>query len=46
MIPKNKPHLNSSNFETDDKNIEQSDTDVDNKPAPINKTTNNTNGIE
>lgn len=31
---------------TDDKNIKQSDTNIDNKLAFINKTINNTNGIE
>ena len=45
-IPKDESYLNFSDSETNDKDIEQSDTDADNELAPINKTTNNTNGIE
>ena len=45
-ISEDESYLNSSDFETDDKDIEQSNTDADNEPTPINKTTNNTNGIE
>lgn len=45
-ILEDKLYLNFSNFEPDDKNIKQSNINVNNKLALINKMTNNHNNIQ
>lgn len=45
-IPKNESYLNYSNFEPNDKDIEQSNTNTDNESAFINKTITNFNSVE